>query len=67
MVRLRRDPWIPWTVFPVLPAIGPDRCVTPDVTPVPAPPTPTRLVYRASLWIRADDGTIRSVLLVTGR
>jgi hypothetical protein len=67
MVRLCRDPWVPWTVFSPFRAIGPDRSVTADVTPVPAPPSPARPVYRVSLWVRGDDGTIRSVPLVSDR
>ena len=66
MVKLCRDPWVPWTTcFPFL-AIGPDPFVPADVTPVPpaAPPPP---LYRASLWVRADDGTVRCVPLTADR
>jgi hypothetical protein len=67
MERLCRDPWVPWTVFSPLCPSGPDRYVTADVTSVPAPADSTRPVYRAALWVHADDGAVRCVPLAAER
>jgi hypothetical protein len=62
MVRLCRDPWVPWTTFAPFRAIDPDLRAATYGTDL-EPRLRRRPPFLALLWVRAADGTVRRLPL----
>jgi hypothetical protein len=57
MTSLCRDPWIPWTTISAL------RPIDPEERGTSLEPSRARPAFVALLWVRTEDGKIRSVPL----
>lgn len=66
LVRLSRDPWVPWTTSSPFEPIAPERRAVTNETAIERQPQPGAPAVSALLWVRAADGTMRRVLLPLG-
>lgn len=66
LVRLSRDPWVPWTTSSPFEPIAPERRAVTSGMAMDGQPERGAPPVSALLWVRQADGTVQRVLLPLG-